>query len=80
MELVDGNEVKWYRFPRLATFSGLVHGIFTRQGGVSSGPYHSLNVSLAVGDLPPRVEENRRYWLRCWASSSRLKEQFESAR
>jgi YfiH family protein len=60
MELVEVNGVRLYRFPGLATFPGLVHGIFTRQGGVSSGPYYTLNVSLAVGDLSPQVEENRR--------------------
>ena len=60
MELVDINGVRMYRFPRLATFPGLIHGVFTRQGGVSNGPYSSLNVSLAVGDLPQHVEENRR--------------------
>jgi hypothetical protein len=60
MELVDINGVKFYRFPRLATFSGVVHGVFTRQGGVSGRPYRSLNVSLAVGDLPLRVAENQR--------------------
>ena len=60
MELVDINGVRLYRFPRLATFPGLIHGVFTREGGVSSGPYRSLNVSLAVGDLTFRVQENRR--------------------
>jgi hypothetical protein len=44
----------------MATFSGVIHGVFTRQGGVSTGPYRSLNVSPAVGDIPFRVEENRR--------------------
>ena len=60
MELVDLSGVRLYRFPRLASFPGLIHGIFTRQGGVSNGPYRSLNVSLAVGDLPQHVEENWR--------------------
>jgi polyphenol oxidase len=32
----------------------------TRQGGVSQGSYHSLNLSYAVGDNPQAVEENRR--------------------
>jgi YfiH family protein len=60
MELVDQNGVRLYRFPGLATFPELIHGVFTRQGGVSRGPYRSLNVSLTVGDLPPQVQENRR--------------------
>ncbi len=36
------------------------HGFTTRAGGVSTGPYQSLNLSRAVGDDPGRVEENRR--------------------
>jgi polyphenol oxidase len=35
------------------------HGFFTRQGGVSEGPYASLNCSLSSQDLPDRVRENR---------------------
>ncbi len=49
-----------YRFPHLAAFPEVVHGVFTRQGGVSPGPYASLNLSFSVGDRPERVEENRR--------------------
>ncbi len=33
--------------------------VTTREGGVSSGPYASLNLSLGVGDDPTRVVENR---------------------
>ena len=60
MDPVDISGIRVYRFPGLASFPELVHGVFTRQGGVSSGPYHSLNVSRAVGDLPGHVEANRR--------------------
>jgi YfiH family protein len=35
------------------------HGFFTRRGGVSSGPYASLNCSLSSGDAPECVRENR---------------------
>lgn len=34
--------------------------VTTRQGGVSSGPYATLNLSLHVGDVPADVLENRR--------------------
>ncbi|MEW6386864.1 MAG: polyphenol oxidase family protein [Thermodesulfobacteriota bacterium] len=60
MQLVEQGGLKFYRFPLLAAFPEVAHGIFTRQGGVSSGPYHSLNLSFAVGDSPERVTENRR--------------------
>lgn len=58
--LAEVSGLKCYRIPLLAAFPGVVHGFFTRQGGVSSGPYHSLNLSFAVGDLPEKVAHNRR--------------------
>jgi YfiH family protein len=40
---------------------GRVRGIFTtRLGGVSQGPYASLNVGSGVGDAPDSVLENKR--------------------
>ena len=35
------------------------HGFFTRQGGVSSGVYTSLNCGLGSGDAPENVRKNR---------------------
>lgn len=40
--------------------AGFRHAFFTRQGGVSEGPYASLNFSVPVGDAPERVAENLR--------------------
>ncbi|MGG5809689.1 peptidoglycan editing factor PgeF [Falsiroseomonas sp. CW058] len=37
----------------------LPHGFFTRQGGVSSGPFASLNCSLSSRDDPEAVRKNR---------------------
>jgi polyphenol oxidase len=51
---------KLYRSPLLAALPEVVHGFFTRRGGVSSDPYRSLNVSLAVGDRRESVVENQR--------------------
>jgi len=45
-------------FPGLVA-EGLLHGVFSRQGGTSRSPYHSLNVSLGVGDDPAAVLANR---------------------
>lgn len=41
--------------------SGLsaTHGFFTRRGGVSSGPYASLNCSVSSRDAPECVTQNR---------------------
>jgi polyphenol oxidase len=38
---------------------GIRHGFFTRQGGVSSGLYASLNGGLGSGDSAAHVKENR---------------------
>ena len=40
--------------------SGLDAAVTGRAGGVSTGPYESLNLSLSVGDDPANVLENRR--------------------
>ena len=40
--------------------SGAAAAVTAREGGVSSGPYATLNLSLSVGDDPARVLENRR--------------------
>jgi YfiH family protein len=49
-----------YRSPLLTAFPEVVHGFFTRQGGMSTGPYDSLNLSFAVGDRADLVAANRR--------------------
>ncbi|WP_423339638.1 peptidoglycan editing factor PgeF [Rhizobium sp. HT1-10] len=48
--------------PLLATAgrSGIRHGYFTREGGVSKGIYRGLNVGLGSRDERAAVEENRR--------------------
>jgi YfiH family protein len=40
----------YMQFEQYTQFSELVHGIFTREGGYSQPPYHSLNVSLSSGN------------------------------
>jgi len=42
-----------------AALAALPHGFFTRRGGVSEGPYASLNCSQRSGDAPARVARNR---------------------
>lgn len=37
----------------------IVHAFSTRQGGVSAGPFATLNLGLSVGDDPHAVQENR---------------------
>jgi YfiH family protein len=44
---------------RLCALPGIVHGFFTRQGGVSQGIYASLNCGSGSRDDPAAVAENR---------------------
>ena len=44
---------------RLSVLPGIVHGFFTREGGVSGGVYASLNGGLGSEDERGRVVENR---------------------
>ena len=43
----------------LSTLPGIRHGFFTREGGVSSGLYASLNGGVGSDDKPDSVAENR---------------------
>jgi YfiH family protein len=54
------NALEWLEFELLADIPGLVHGIFLRHGGISEGPYCSLNMGRETGDDPKNVEENSR--------------------
>ncbi len=45
--------------PLLAAVAGVKHAFFTRQGGVSTGFYSSLNVGRGSKDEPADVAENR---------------------
>jgi hypothetical protein len=53
--------------PSLSALSGVAHGYFGRQGGVSSGVFASLNCGYGSDDDAERVRENRTRvatWLR----------------
>ena len=49
----------YYQFKSLLQ-PNLVHGVFTRHGGVSPDPWRSLNLGGTVGDAPDRVTENHK--------------------
>lgn len=53
---VEQQGLAWYEFESLP----VVHGIFTRHGGVSAAPWASLNLGGNVGDDPAAVLENHR--------------------
>lgn len=52
--------VNLWQCESLARLSWLRHGVTRRGGGISTGPYSSLNLGLHVGDEPDAVLENRR--------------------
>jgi len=54
------NGVLHYRFEALDDIEGLVHAVLTRIGGVSRGPFATLNLGHTVGDDLKAVEENHR--------------------
>ncbi len=56
-------------FSHFSDCSHLVHGVFTRHGGVSRPPFDSLNVGIGTGDDPAAVMENRQRLLSCLGMS-----------
>lgn len=49
---------------RFETFEGgVVHGVSTRSGGSSTGPFASLNLGGRTGDVPETVQQNRAVFL-----------------
>jgi len=50
--------VQLYLTSRLLSAAGLAHGFSVRSGGVSTGPFSSLNLSVSVGDDEASVREN----------------------
>lgn len=57
------NGLVYYQFESLARFGDIGemrHGVFTRLGGVSAGPFAALNVGRSGGDEPGAVAENHR--------------------
>ncbi len=60
MRLDRCSSIACLRFPLLEAVPGVRHAIITRLGGVSSGPYASANLGLAVGDDREAVLANRR--------------------
>jgi YfiH family protein len=58
MKVNSAGEIRYYQFAAFDE-SDLAHGVFARHGGVSAGPYASLNLSVSTGDAPDNVRANR---------------------
>jgi YfiH family protein len=59
MQRIKKQDIVFYQFEELTPYTDLVHGVFTRLGGVSGAPFASLNVGLTVGDPVDNVYANR---------------------
>lgn len=59
MPFVTSNGLEYFQFESFRE-CGVVHGIFSRKGGISPGPYTSLNLGGTNGDLRSNVIENRK--------------------
>ena len=60
MEMAESRGVPLLTFPALSETGLVRHGFSTRMGGVSCGPYASMNLSFTRGDAPEAVRENYR--------------------
>jgi len=59
MPFIQENGLEYFQFQTLNNFP-LIHGIFTRKGGVSPEPWKSLNLGGTVNDPKVNIIENRR--------------------
>jgi YfiH family protein len=57
--MIERTELNPITHPLLEA-TGIRHGFFTRQGGVSSGVFQGLNTGIGSSDDPAAVTENRR--------------------
>ena len=55
----EKRKLEWIEFDQLESYPHIVHGVFLRHGGMSAGPFASLNVSTEVGDHSDSVKFNR---------------------
>lgn len=67
IQQLDGLDV--HVWPSVADL-GVDAVVTTRHGGVSTGPYRSLNLGLHVGDDPAAVRENRRRVARAFGAGT----------
>src|SRR5437879_4085299 len=56
----DANLLPVFSFPHFGELPWLRHAVATRNGGVSAGPWESLNLGISSGDAIEDVQENRR--------------------
>lgn len=70
------NNLLQYRVRAFDAYPGLTHAIFTRRGGMSQAPYHSLNLGSTIGDDADAVRKN--FQLVCQAVNIRSQQTVSS--
>lgn len=55
----DQAKMEWLEFDLLEAYPHIVHGVFLRHGGVSKGPYSTLNLGSGTSDQPDHYLANR---------------------
>ncbi|NOX35359.1 MAG: peptidoglycan editing factor PgeF [Deltaproteobacteria bacterium] len=61
---MENADIKVYEFEHFNTMPVIVHGIFTRTGGTSTGAYDSLNIGMNSGDEKTAIADNRKLIIR----------------
>lgn len=59
MNRLHDNGLPYFRFSILPEDGRQQHAVFTRHGGISPAPYHTLNLSVSVADTRANVYANR---------------------
>ena len=57
---MENTDIKVYEFEFFKSNPHIVHGIFTRNGGTSTGSFNTLNIGMNSGDDPLSVSNNRK--------------------
>ena len=57
---MENRDINVYKFELFKNHPDVVHGIFARSGGTSTGAFASLNVGLNSGDVETAVLNNRK--------------------
>lgn len=57
---MENTEIKVYEFEIFKKEDILVHGVFTRAGGTSTGAFDSLNIGMNSGDSSSVIADNRK--------------------
>lgn len=55
----DDAKMQWLEFDLLEPYPHIAHAVFLRHGGVSEGPFSSLNLGSATSDKPQHFMANR---------------------